>query len=306
MKRDFLTIDSLITQEVKDILASAKVIKHMSSWGDSPKPLDNHSVAIVFRKPSLRTRVSFDTGIHELGGHPVYITDAEIGLGKRESVADVARVLSRFVSLIVIRTFEQTEIEQLAEYSSVPVINALTDLLHPCQIMGDALTIMEHKGFVDNMAIAYVGDGNNIANSWLNLSKKVSLDLRIGTASDCKPDEEILKAAQEAGMSKITLTEDPIEAVTDADVIYTDVWASMGEKDQADAKAEKLKAFQVNAELLKNAKENVIVMHCLPAERGKEITDEVMDGPHSVVFDQAENRLHIQKAIMLFLTKGLV
>jgi len=305
MKRDFLSIEKLTPQEVKDILAGAKVLKHMASWGDSPKPLEGMPVAMIFRKPSLRTRVSFDVGIYELGGHPMYISDAEIGIGKRESIADIARVLSRYVSLIVIRTFDHSEVQEIAKFSRVPVINALTNLLHPCQIMGDALTIMEHKGFIDNSVVAYLGDGNNIANSWLNLATRVPLDLRIGTASDCNPDPNIIQKAKEIGLSTITLTEDPIEAVTGADVIYTDVWASMGEKDKASEKAQKLQKFQVNAELVKNAPE-AIIMHCLPAERGHEITDEVIDGKQSVVFDQAENRLHIQKAIMLFLTKGLV
>jgi len=306
MKRDFLSIDNLDPHEVKDILAAAKVLKHHSALSEKAKVLAGQTVATIFRKQSLRTRVSFEVGIFELGGHPIYISDAEIGIGKRESIHDIAKVLSRYVSMIVIRTFEQSEVEELAEHASVPVINALTNLTHPCQIMGDALTIMEHNGAIDDAAIAYVGDGNNIVNSWLNLSKKISIDLRIGTASDCKPDREIMNSAIAAGVSKITFTENPIEAVSGADAIYTDVWASMGEKDQAAEKAEKLKRFQINSELLKHAKPNAVVLHCLPAERGKEITDEVMDGPQSVVFDQAENRLHIQKAIMLFLTKGLV
>jgi len=306
MKRDFLSIDQLDVDEVKQVLTDAKVLKQMMSWGDAPKPLEGRSVATVFRKPSLRTRVSFDVGIYELGAHPLYISDAEIGIGKRESIHDIAKVMSRYVSLIIIRTFEQAEVEELAEHATVPVINALTNLLHPCQIMGDALTIMEYMGFIDNAAIAYVGDGNNITNSWLNFSKKVTLDLRIATPADCRPDERILKAAIDANVSRITITDDPMEAVPGANIIYTDVWASMGEKDKADEKAEKLKNFQVNQKMLERAKENVMVMHCLPAERGKEITDEVMDGPHSIVFDQAENRLHIQKAIMLFLMGGMV
>jgi ornithine carbamoyltransferase len=306
MKRDFLTIDALEPREVKDILAGAKVLKHMDIWSDKTRPLDGSSVALIFRKPSLRTRVSFDVGVHSLGGHPMVISDAEIGIGKRESVQDIANVLSRFVSLIVIRTFAQTEVEELARFSEVPVINALTDLLHPCQIMGDALTIMEHHGSIDGIKIAYLGDGNNIVNSWLNFSKKIKIDLRIGTSPNTLPNAEILASAQSAGISKITITHNPIEAVSGVDVIYTDVWASMGEKDRMDEKSAALKSFQVNAELLKHASKHAIVMHCLPANRGHEITDDVIDGPQSVVFDQAENRLHIQKAIMQFLTTGLV
>ncbi len=306
MKRDFLTIDALEPREVKDILAGAKVLKHMDIWSDKTRPLDGASVALIFRKPSLRTRVSFDVGVYSLGGHPMVISDAEIGIGKRESVQDIANVLSRFVSLIVIRTFAQAEVEELARFSEVPVINALTDLLHPCQIMGDALTIMEHHGSIDGIKIAYLGDGNNIVNSWLNFSKKIKIDLRIGTSPNTLPNAEILASAQSAGISKIMITHNPIEAVSGADVIYTDVWASMGEKDRMDEKSAALKSFQVNAELLKHASKHAIVMHCLPANRGHEITDDVIDGPQSVVFDQAENRLHIQKAIMQFLTTGLV
>ncbi|MCK5833496.1 ornithine carbamoyltransferase [bacterium] len=306
MKRDFISIDDLNAKEVKDILAGAKVLKHMTTWGDNRKPLEGKSVALIFRKPSLRTRVSFDVGIYQFGGHPIVISDAEIGMGKRESVHDIAKVLSRYVSLIVIRTFDQPEVQELAKYADMPVINALTNLLHPCQIMGDALTIMEHHGSIDGIKIAYVGDGNNIVNSWLNLSKKIKIDLRIGTSTNTHPDTNILAGAQTAGLSKITLTHDPLEAVNGADVIYTDVWASMGEKEKATEKASQLGNFQINAELLKHASPHAIVLHCLPAERGKEITDEVIDGPQSVVFDQAENRLHIQKAIMQFLTTGLV
>ncbi len=306
MKRDFLSIDDLNAKEIKDILAGAKVLKHMSSWGDNRRPLEGKSVALIFRKPSLRTRVSFDVGVSQFGGHPIVISDAEIGMGKRETVHDIAKVLSRYVSMIVIRTFEQSEVEELAKYADVPVINALTNLLHPCQIMGDALTIMEHKGSIDGMKIAYVGDGNNIVNSWLNFAKKIKIDLRIGTSANTHPDTAILSAAKAAGMSQITLTHDPIEAVRDADVVYTDVWASMGEKERAAEKAAQLGNFQINSELMKNASPNAIVLHCLPAERGREITDEVIDGPQSVVFDEAENRLHIQKAIMQFLTTGLV
>jgi len=303
MKRDFLSIDKLSSGEVKDLLTGAKVMKHMTSWGNSPKPLKDLSVAMLFRKPSLRTKVSFDVGIKELGGHPIYLSDKEVGIGKRESPKDIAQVLSRYVNLIVMRTFEQKEIEEIAEYASIPVINALTDLLHPCQIMGDALTILEEKGYIDNIVIAYLGDGNNITNSWLNLAKKIPMDLRIATSEETLPNEDILKSAKETEVSEITITQDPLEAVKDAHVIYTDVWASMGQKDAAESQAIKLSNYQINGKLLKEAAPKAIVMHCLPAERGKEITDEVMDGPQSVVFNQAENRLHVQKAIINYLMK---
>ena len=300
MKRDFLAITDFSTSEIKDTLTIAKVVKHMHRWGDDPKPLAGKHAALMFRKPSLRTRASFETGIRQLGGDTMFFSDAEIGMGKRESVHDVAKVMSRFFDLVVIRTFAHEEIVEFAKHAEVPVINALTDLLHPCQIMGDIFTIMEYKNRVDDLVIAYVGDGgNNIANSWVNLASRLSLQLRIGTTEDRQPDPKILETARNAGLSEIIITDDPVEAVRDADVVYTDVWASMGEKDKIAEREQKLKKFQVNAELLSHAKPDVIFMHCLPAERGREVTDEVMDGPHSVVFDQAENRLHIQKAIIL-------
>ncbi|HDG68328.1 MAG TPA: ornithine carbamoyltransferase [candidate division Zixibacteria bacterium] len=300
MKRDFLAITDFSTSEIKDTLTIAKVVKHMHRWGDDPKPLAGKHAALMFRKPSLRTRASFETGIRQLGGDTLFFSDAEIGMGKRESVHDVAKVMSRFFDLVVIRTFAHEEIVEFAKHAEVPVINALTDLLHPCQIMGDIFTIMEYKNRVDDLVIAYVGDGgNNIANSWVNLASRLSLQLRIGTTEDRQPDPKILETARNAGLSEIIITDDPVEAVRDADVVYTDVWASMGEKDKIAEREQKLKKFQVNAELLSHAKPDVIFMHCLPAERGREVTDEVMDGPHSVVFDQAENRLHIQKAIIL-------
>ncbi len=302
MKRDFLSITDFTSKEIKEVLTIAKVMKQMHRWGDDPKPLLGKYSALMFRKPSLRTRASFETGIRQLGADTLFFSEAEIGMGKRESVFDTAKVMSRYFDLVVIRTYSHDEIVEFAKHSEVPVINALTDLLHPCQIMGDFFTIIEQKSRMDHLTIAYVGDGgNNIANSWVNLASQLSMDLRIGTTADRTPDENIIENAKNAGLSKITITQDPIEAVKDADVIYTDVWASMGEKDKIAEREELLKPFQVNDKLLSNAQNDVSVMHCLPAERGREITDEVMDGPHSVVFEQAENRLHIQKAIIVYL-----
>jgi len=242
-------------------------------------------------------------GIYELGGHALYITDNEIKLGQRETIADAAKVLSRYVGMIMIRTFAHSDVEGLAKHASVPVINGLTDLVHPCQILGDYFTILEHLKQKERYKIAYLGDGNNITNSWLNLASLIPLELRIGTAADTLPDAGILAKAKANADSKILLTTDPKEAVADADVIYTDVWASMGQKHLAEEKEKKLKKYQVNSSLLAGANPKAIVMHCLPAERGREITDEVLDGPQAVVFDEAENRLHIQKAIMVFLMK---
>jgi len=295
MTKDFLQITDFNREEVLDTLQLARDMKAGKYTG---KPMQGMTVACIFHKASLRTRISFETGIHQLGGDSLYITEKEIELGKRESIHDAAKVLSRYVGLIQIRTFSHKDVEDLGRHADVPVVNGLTDLTHPCQIMGDILTVWEHLGKYEDIKITYLGDGNNIANSWLNLSTLFKLHLVIGTSPETLPDPDTLHRAQEAGVSKIEIIHDPKEAVENADVVYTDVWASMGQKHQADEKADLLRKFQVNSELLKSAKENVKVLHCLPAERGREITDEVMDGPHSIVFDEAENRLHIQKAIM--------
>jgi ornithine carbamoyltransferase len=302
MKRDFLAITDFSTEKIEQTFRLATELKENPSKGNDL--LKGITVACIFHKPSLRTRISFETGIHQLGGSSLYITEKEIQLGVRESIYDAAKVLSRYVGMIVIRTFKQSDVEQLGKHAEVPVINGLTDLLHPCQVMGDMFTILEKKGRLKDMRIAYLGDGNNVCNSWLNASTRFPLDLRIGTARGTEPDPEILANARSAGLSKVNLYYEPESAIADADVVYTDVWASMGQKDLAQDKAKLLSSFQVDHQLLSKAASDCIVMHCLPANRGEEITDEVMDGPHSVVFDQAENRLHVQKAIMMMLVGG--
>ena len=298
MPRSLCQITDFSAAEIKEIF---EITKRMKSGQDSSRPLEGKSVACIFTKASLRTRVSFEVGISQLGGNAVYITDAEIKLGQRESVADAARVLSRYISMIMIRTFKQSDVEEMAKYASVPIINGLTDLVHPCQILGDYFTVLEAKGEKDRFVVCYLGDANNITNSWLNLASLIPMELRIGTAAGFEPDAAILKRAKANSDSKIVITHDPKEAIAAADVVYTDVWASMGQKHLGQEKAEKLKGFQLNSSLLAEANSDAMVLHCLPAERGKEITDEVMDGPQSKVFDQAENRLHIQKGIMKFL-----
>ena len=298
MPRSLCQITDFSAAEIKEIF---EITKRLKSGQYSSKPLEGKSVACIFTKASLRTRVSFEVGISQLGGNAVYITDAEIKLGQRESVADAARVLSRYISMIMIRTFKQSDVEEMAKYASVPIINGLTDLVHPCQILGDYFTVLEAKGEKDRFVVCYLGDANNITNSWLNLASLIPMELRIGTAEGFEPDAAILKRAKANADSKIVITHDPKEAIAAADVVYTDVWASMGQKHLGQEKAEKLKGFQLNSSLLAEANSDAMVLHCLPAERGKEITDEVMDGPQSKVFDQAENRLHIQKGIMKFL-----
>ena len=243
-------------------------------------------------------------GVAQLGGTAVYLGKEEVGLGGRESPEDVARVISRFASLIIVRTFSQKLLERLASAAEVPVINALTDSLHPCQIVSDLLTIKELRGELGGQVVAYVGDGNNVANSWLNAVRRSSFVLRMATPAECGPGEEFEAAATREAAGRMFFTRDPAEAVSGADVVYTDVWVSMGDEEKAEEKKQLLANYQVNAELLSHARPDHIVMHCLPAKRGEEITDEVLDGPQSVVLVQAENRLHGQKALMVRLLGG--
>lgn len=299
MKRDCLQLVDFSADELRGMLTLASEIKAEVKGGHFRKPFDNKAFACIFHKPSLRTRISFEVGLAQLGGKTLYITDKEIELGKRESIHDVGKVLSRYVDGILIRTFSHASVAELAEHATVPVVNMLTDLTHPCQVLADIFTILEHKGTIDGLVVTYLGDGNNMTNSWLNLARRIPMELRVATSPDCMPDPEILKLAQSEGLSKIVVTDDPRAAAEGSDVLYTDVWASMGQKEQAASKAELLKAYQINGELISLAKKDSLVMHCLPAERGKEITDEAMDGPNSVVFDEAENRMHAQKALMV-------
>jgi ornithine carbamoyltransferase len=296
MTKDFLAISDWTEQEIRNTLELALKMKQGRI---RPRPLEGKTAALIFHEPSLRTRVSFETGVAELGGQGLFITDAEIKLGVRESIHDVAQVLSRYVGLITIRTLSHDHVVELAKHATVPVINALTNKFHPCQVLGDILTAQEHLGRIDNLTVAFLGDGNNVFHSWANLASRVPMDLRLGTSEQTLPDPEVVEFAKSAGKSTITITHDPVEAVSDADIVYTDVWASMGQKELAGVRERLLRKFQINAELVSRAKKSAIIMHCLPAERGREITDEVMDSAQSVVFDEAENRLHAQKAIMV-------
>ena len=297
--RDFLSIHDFSREEVIETLVLARELKQLERDHTYNHALQGQTWGLIFHKPSLRTRISFEVGINQLGGAPIYITDAEIQLGKRETIADAAQVLSRYLGGIVIRTFSHDDVEKLAHFADIPVINGLTDYSHPCQIMADILTVYEHLGRYEDLKIVYLGDGNNITNSWLELASHLSLEFVVATSADTLPDMELFARAKSAGRSRVVLSHDPLEAVKGAHVLYTDVWASMGQKDQADSKAKALQAFQINQQLIDRADKHCIVLHCLPAERGREITDDAMDGPHSRVFDQAENRLHAQKAIMV-------
>ena len=304
MKKDFISIADLTRDEIFEIFELTRKLKEMVKKREEHQLLKGYTLAMIFAKPSARTRISFETGIYQLGGYALYLAPTDIGIGKREAVKDIARVISRYNDLIMARLFAHSDMEELAAYATVPVINGLTDYNHPCQIMADAFTILEHRGTLQDLKIVYIGDGNNIAHSWINFASRVPIHLTICTPRDYQPDANTLKNARDAGISTIEILSDPIKAVKDADIVYTDVWASMGQEEEAEIRKKIFQPYQVNSALLKHAKPDVKVMHCLPAHRGDEITDEVLDGPHSIVFDEAENRMHVQKAIMVKLVEN--
>jgi len=301
VKKDFISITDWTTEEISQVLKLAKSLKDKQKKGILHHPLQGKTLVMVFQKPSARTRVSFETGMVQLGGYAIFLNPNEVGLGKRESSADVARVLSRYNDGIVARLFEHQYIIDLAEYASIPVINGLTDFNHPCQVLSDLMTIEEYLGRAQDFKITYIGDGNNMVHSWLNAASRLPITLHLAIPEGYDPDTDVFISAQKAGKSEIQIFRNPQEAVRDADIIYTDVWASMGQEKEVKKRKKVFKNYQVNDALLKYAKPSVKVMHCLPAHRGDEITDSVMDGPHSIVFDEAENRLHLQKAILLML-----
>ena len=277
----------------------AKVVKGKFHQKADYPHFKNKSLAMIFAKPSARTRVSFETGFEWMGGHALFLGPNDIGIGKREAIKDISRVFSRYNDMIMARLFDHKHIIELAEYSTIPIINGLTDYNHPCQIMTDIFTIWEHLGDIENIKIVYVGDGNNIVNSWLHLAMRFPMHFVCCCPEGYEPDENTVKIAKKAKISKIEISHSPNEAVKDADVIYTDVWASMGQKDEAEEREKVFQPFQVNSELINNTGKKTLFMHCLPAERGREVTDEVVEAKYSIVFDQAENRLHMQNAIMV-------
>jgi len=303
--KDFLSIKDFSPSEIQYLLILGRQIKiHPTTYGDA---LKRKTLAMIFEKASLRTRVSFDVGIQQLGGFSIYLSPAEINLGKRESVYDVAKNLERMVQGIMIRTFAHEIAEQMAQYASIPVINGLTDYSHPCQAMADYLTIWESKGNVEGLKVAFVGDGNNVAHSLMFAGAQLGAHAWVATPPGYEPCHDAVewacKRGEETGGS-CKVTNDPYEAVSGADVVYTDVWASMGKEAEAEGRRQIFRPYQVNAQLFRRAKRDAIFLHCLPAHRGEEVTNEVIDSPRSLVFPQAENRLHVQKAIMLELMKG--
>lgn len=299
--KDLISINDLTLEEIYQIFEVANTLKEDNYIGRTHKVLEGKTLGMIFTKPSTRTRISFETGIYQLGGIGMYFGPNDLQLGKSESVADTAKVLSRYLSGIMIRTFAHSDVEELAKYASIPVINGLTDLLHPCQVLTDLFTILEKKKQLRGLKFAYIGDGNNMAHSILHGCSKVGMNVYISSPSGYTPNEVIVNNANKNAAymgSKVVITEDPIEAVKDADIVYTDVWASMGQEKEAEERKKKFIRYQVNPELVKNAKSDYIFMHCLPAHRGDEVVNEVADSVNSVIFDEAENRLHVQKAIM--------
>jgi ornithine carbamoyltransferase len=302
--KDLLSIHDLSTKEINDILDLAKTLKAQLKNGEQHHLLKGKTLGMIFQKASTRTRVSFEVGMWQLGGAALFLNANDMQIGRGEPVKDTARVLSRYVDGIMIRTFSHDEVIELAEYASIPVINALTDLMHPCQALTDIFTVLEHKGTLQGLKMTYIGDGNNMVNSLLQACAKVGMHISIATPKGYEPDAAIVAEALSVAAvtgSKIEICEDPFVAAQNADVFYTDVWASMGKEIEQEDRREVFVNYQVNKELLAVAKKDAIVLHCLPAHRGEEISEDVFESEQSVVFDQAENRLHVQKAIMVLL-----
>jgi ornithine carbamoyltransferase len=300
--RDFLSIDDLTPVELEHLLTLSAKVK--ASPDDYAGRLNGKAVALIFEKPSTRTRVSFEVAVASMGGHPLALSSSELQLGRGETIEDTGRVLSRYVDAIVLRTFGQERLVALAEGASVPVVNSLSDHEHPCQILADLLTVFEHKGALPGRTLAYLGDGNNVTHSLLLGGALSGMTVRAGTPEGFEPDEGVVRRAQEVGRETggaLEVTTDPAEAAAGADVLYTDVWASMGQEEEHDQRVRIMEPYRIDDEMVARAAPDAIVMHCLPAHRGEEITEEVIDGPSSVVWDQAENRLHTQKALLLWL-----
>ena len=305
MAKHFLHISDYNLDQIWEILHLAKELKTKFHKKENYKPFQDRSLAMIFAKPSARTRVSFETGFEWMGGQALFLGPNDIGIGKREAIKDISRLFSRYNHVIMARLFDHQHIIELAEYSDITVINGLTDYNHPCQIICDILTIWEHKGSLDNLKICYMGDGNNIVHSWLQLASRLPMDFVCCGPEGFEPDLDTVKMVEDSASSSFQLSHDPISAVRDADVIYTDVWAAMGQKEEATEREKVFAPYQVNKDLISNTGKDTLFMHCLPAERGREVTDEVMESKNSIVFDQAENRMHAQNAIMVYLTNNL-
>ena len=302
--KHFLHISDYSEPELWKILSLAKDLKQKFHNREDYKPFHNKSLAMIFAKPSARTRVSFETGFEWMGGHALFLGPDDIGIGKREAIKDIARLFSRYNDVIMARLFDHEHIIELAEYSTIPVINGLTDYNHPCQIMTDIFTVWEHLGELHKPKIVYMGDGNNIVHSWLHLAMRIPVNFVCCCPEDYTPDQITLNNAVDSKISNIEISHNPNEAIKNADVVYTDVWASMGQKEEALHREKVFSNFQVNEALMASSGKETLFMHCLPAERDREVTDGVMEAEYSIVFDQAENRMHIQNAIMVYLSEN--
>ncbi len=301
--RHFLRLTDFTAKEIDALLKRSVLLKNKWKKGLPAHPLAGKCLGLIFDKPSTRTRVSFEVAMNQLGGSSVYLDPGTTQIKRGEPIADSARVLSRYLQGIVIRTFDHETVEEWARWSTVPIINGLTDLLHPCQIFCDLMTIVEKRRSYKGLKVAYIGDGNNMANSWLEAASMLDFSLALACPKGYEPDAQILKEAKRSSRRDISVTRNPFEAVKGSDVIYTDVWASMGQEKERAERKRRFKGYQVNSRLVQMAKKNAVVMHCLPAHAGEEISAEVLEGPQSIVFDQAENRLHGQKGILEFLLK---
>ena len=299
--RHCIKVDDFSKEEILNLFNLASDLKSKYRNKEEFKPFNNHSLAMIFAKPSARTRVSFETGFSWMGGHAIYLAPQDIGLGKRESASDLAQLFSRYNDMIMARVFNHQDMLDFEKHATVPVINGLTDYNHPCQILADIFTVWEQKkDSFDNLKIVYLGDGNNIVNSWVRLASVLPFEFVCVCPEGYSPDADTIKLANDVGISNISVSHS-LDSVHNADVIYTDVWASMGQKEEIDERIKIFSPFQVNSDLVKNAKDDYLFMHCLPADRGREVTDNVIDSENSIVFEQAENRLHMQNAIMVTL-----
>jgi len=306
-KKDLLSLHKLSTGDISLILETAVDLKTRQRRGELCRILEGKTLGLIFSKPSTRTRVSFEVAMYQLGGYPLFLSGNDLQLGRGETVADTARVLSRYLDGIMIRTFAQTEVEELARHASIPVINGLTDFCHPCQVLADLLTIQEYKGKLSGIKLAYIGDGNNMTHSLMHGGAKVGMTVVVATPPGYAPDPTVVAQAKEDAEvtgARIVVTTDPVEAARNADILYTDVWVSMGQETERETRLKVFASYTIDNLLVQQARQDVIVMHCLPAHRGEEIAAEVMDGPKSVVFDQAENRLHVHKAILSLLLQS--
>jgi len=297
VKKDFLSLSDWSRDELEAIFELTRDLKARQKRGEPHPLLKGKTLGMIFEKSSTRTRVSFEVGMYQLGGHALFLSSGTTQIGRGEPIRDTGRVMSRYVDGIMIRTYSQEGVEELARWSEIPVINGLTDLYHPCQVMADLFTVIEHKGDCRDLTYCWIGDGNNMANSWINAAAIFGFELKVATPDGYAPNAEVLERARQAG-AKITCTTDPLEAARGAHVLNTDVWASMGMEAEQKEREKAFTGFQINDDTLRVADPACIVLHCLPAHRGEEIADEIIEGPHSVVFDEAENRLHVQKAIM--------